>query len=169
MKVYDSRNLYETIQENFCQIPIRIDSFTAKSFDNAVACEQARQAKNIVYIWRSEKPIHRLKGESDILYIGQTKQSFYQRYAKYGTKWHGTKANSLKFSHIIDTYGAISIWTCDFSKFGDSLLLAEGQLLWWYFQNHCEYPPMNYTKTSIRKDSLSVLQSKDVEMQQTQL
>ena len=55
MKTYDSSNFYATLQEHFCQIPIQIDRFTAESFDHAVACEQARKAKNIVYIWRSEK------------------------------------------------------------------------------------------------------------------
>ena len=162
MEIYNSSNFYEAIKKHFRQIPTQINSCTAESFDSAVACKEAQNAKNIVYMWRSEKPIFRLKGESDILYIGQTKQSFAKRYAKYGTKWLGTKANSLKFSHIIDTYGAISLWTCDFSKFGESLVLAEGQLLWWYFQNHCEYPPINYTQTKVRNDSIAMLVAEDV-------
>jgi hypothetical protein len=49
-----------------------------------------------------------------------------------------TKANSLKFRYILENYGAISISIAPFSKYGESLQKAEGQLLWWYFQNHCE-------------------------------
>ena len=36
--------------------------------------------------------------------------------------------------------------TCDYRVFGESLLDAENQLLWWYYANHFEYPPFNYTK-----------------------
>jgi hypothetical protein len=153
--VINSQNFYEALKV-FTQISEKITVCTAESFDNAVQCKDAQKAKNIVYIWCTEKNISRLKGESNILYIGQTKQSFAQRYAKYGTKWLGTKANALKFSHVIEKYGAITIFTCDFSKFGETLLLAEGQLLWWYFQNHCEFPPFNYTQTKIRNSEVVV-------------
>ena len=44
-----------------------------------------------------------------------------------------------------------------FSIFGDTLLKSEGQLLWWYFQNHCEYPPINYTQTTVRNDIVKIL------------
>lgn len=103
------------------------------------------------------KKIPRLNGFSDILYIGQTKQSFKNRYLKYAKHEASTKANKLKYQTIIDNYGAISIYVCDFSIFGDTLLKSEGQLLWWYFQNHCEYPPINYTQTTVRNDIVKIL------------
>jgi len=65
-------------------------------------------------------------------------------------------ANKLKYKTIIKNYGSIKISVCDFTLFGDTLLNAEGQLLWWYFQNHCEYPPINYNKTKIRNDEYSI-------------
>ena len=69
------------------------------------------------------------------------------------SKLHASsKANKLKFEAIIGNYDPITIAISSFEKFGSSLLEAEGQLLWWYFQNHAEYPPVNYTKTKVRND-----------------
>ena len=59
--------------------------------------------------------------------------------------------------YIVVAVCAISIYVCDFSIFGDTLLKSEGQLLWWYFQNHCEYPPINYTQTTVRNDIVKIL------------
>jgi hypothetical protein len=144
-------NFYEAI-DSFIRFPDIITRVTEENFKTVYDSESARQYKNIVYLYRSEKKIPRLVGESDIIYIGQTKTSFKTRYSRYA-KLHATsKANSLKFEEIVKQYESISISVHHFSRFGKSLRLAEGQLLWWYFQNHCEYPPLNYTKTKIRND-----------------
>ena len=43
-------------------------------------CDDYSRQKNIVYIWKVERAIPRLMGESKILYIGRTKGSFASRY-----------------------------------------------------------------------------------------
>ncbi|MDE1226078.1 hypothetical protein MCT03_17945 [Vibrio aestuarianus] len=137
--------------DKFTVLPGHIDSLSKSSFEAVQLSDVAKKHSNIVYVWRTEEYFPRFKGQSNILYIGQTKQSFAARYRNYA-KWITTKANALKYSHAIEKYGPITISVCDFSKFGSTLEQAEGQLLWWYFQNHCEYPPINYTKTKVRTD-----------------
>ena len=151
--ILDKSNFYDTI-EKFSTLPNRIVSFSEESFSSVYGSESAGKAKNIVYLMRCEKKISRLKGESNILYIGQTKHSFRKRYAPYAKLHSTSEANKLKFAHIINNYGPISISFSDFSIFGETLAQAEGQLLWWYFQNHCEYPPINYTRTSTRNNAV---------------
>lgn len=143
-------NFYETIDKYFIPLDGKVDKLAKEKFEKVFGCSEAANNSNIVYIWRCEKNIKRLKGESNIVYIGQTKQSFKRRYLKHAGIIANDEANKLKYEEIIKNYGPIQILVCDFSKFGDDLLKSEGQLLWWYFQNHCEYPPSNYTKTKIR-------------------
>ena len=153
----NKNNFYEVIEKYFTKLSGKIEQVLKEDFESVFGCELATRNKNIVYIWKCEKKIPRLNGFSDILYIGQTKQSFKNRYLKYAKHEASTKANKLKYQTIIDNYGAISIYVCDFSIFGDTLLKSEGQLLWWYFQNHCEYPPINYTQTTVRNDIVKIL------------
>ncbi|WP_122209010.1 hypothetical protein [Pseudomonas viridiflava] len=150
-----SKNLYETV-DGFLALPDKIEIVSEECFRKVYGSGSAKKTKNIVYLFRSEKNVRRLKGESNILYIGQTKHSFGNRYYPFASLHATSKANRMKFEHIIDEYGAISISFHDFSPFGETLIQAEGQLLWWYFQNHCEYPPINYTKTSVRNDILHI-------------
>jgi hypothetical protein len=151
----DKNNFYETI-DTFITLPEKVTSVSEEIFRKAYSPENTGKLKNIVYIWRCERNIGRLKGESNILYIGQTKHSFSKRYYPYANLHATSEANKLKFVHIIEKYGSISISISDFSTYGKTLLQAEGQLLWWYFQNHCEYPPINYTKTKIRNSVVNV-------------
>ncbi|WP_373020114.1 hypothetical protein, partial [Thiomicrorhabdus sp.] len=110
----------------------------------------------VLYVFLSQKPVPRLLGQSNILYIGQTKGSFKARRFK-EAKLHATsKANSQKYAAIIDNYGPITIGVCDYRKYGKTLKEAEGLLLWWYFQNHFEYPPINYTQTKNRNDVVEI-------------
>lgn len=139
----------------FERLPGQINELSRSAFENVYGSKVAAQAKNIVYFFLSSKPVPRLNGESCILYIGQTKTSFKSRYFRHANLHATSKANSLKFDMIIKNYGAIEIAFCDYRKFGDTLLGAEGQFLWWYFQNHGEYPPINYTKTKVRIDAVS--------------
>lgn len=132
----------------------KIGVLSTAAFEAVYGSAEAEKAINIIYFFLSEKPVPRLLGESRILYIGQTRTSFKARYLPHAEIQATSKANSLKFGTIIEKYGPISIACCDYREFGDSLLGAEGQFLWWYFQNHCEYPPLNYTKTKIRNDAV---------------
>ena len=58
--------------DSFQAFPELITDLAEESFKNVFDCDMARKHKNIVYVWRAEKKIKRLKGESDIIYIGQT-------------------------------------------------------------------------------------------------
>lgn len=151
--ILNKDNFYAAV-DNFTELKEKITSVTEDSFRRVYGSDAAGKAKNVIYLLRCEREVSRLKGESNILYIGQTERSFRARYASFARLHSTSVANKLKFTHIIDNYGPISVSFSDFSAFGDTLLQAEGQLLWWYFQNHCEYPPINYTKTSIRRDEV---------------
>lgn len=142
---------FDNALNEFERLPGCIDRLTADAFKSVLQSEAAHGAQKIVYVWRSERAFPRLKGESDIVYIGQTSTSLARRYAMQH-KCISTKANAHKYGHIIQEFGPITISVCDFQRFGSSLLQAEGQLLWWYFRNHCEYPPLNYSKTKVRTD-----------------
>lgn len=131
--------------ENFKPLPERIETLTEESFRKAFLSETDEIKGGIVYIWRVDKMIPRLRGESDIVYIGQTKQTFKQRYKRYAKLMVTDKLNILKYGYIINTYGPISISIAKFEDYGDTLLAAEGRLLDCYFRNHFEYPPINYS------------------------
>jgi len=124
---------------------VKIESLNSDAFLKAFTSEENEITGGIVYIWRTDKLIPRLKGESNIIYIGQTKQTFKQRYKRYAKTMVTDKLNVLKYGHIINTFGSISISIARFEDFGDTLHTAEARLLECYFLNHCEYPPLNYS------------------------
>lgn len=149
-----AENFYE-ILNTFRVFPEKIDSIDLDTFVRVFGDAEAEREKNIVYVFRTEKPIPRVKGESDIVYIGETKGSFKQRYLK-NAKRFTSKLNSMKYQHILETYGPIRITIAGCYQFGDSSEQAEEQLLWAYFQNHCEHPPVNYTKPKIPNKVMSL-------------
>lgn len=108
----------------------------------------------------TENNIPRLKGSSRIVYIGQTEKSLYTRHHSSSKIKAESKANSQKYNDIVNLYGPMSVYFLERTKLSPSnelsLLDLEGQLLWWYFQNHSEYPPVNYTKTKNRNISIDV-------------
>ncbi len=164
MKI-DCTNFKKFIDDYFIKLPNEIDfqpgkkELFSEDFDVVTSSVQAKEAKKVIYIWRTKAPIPRLKGESDIIYIGQTKRSIFARHGNSKIK-ASSKANTQKYNDIVDLYGALTI---SFIKFDDfdpenktNLLKAEGQFLWWYFQNHSEYPPINYTKTKVRNPFVEI-------------
>lgn len=153
--VISKENFYEALNSEIFEINSeKIDSIDLATFKRVYGNESTSTEKGIVYIFRSDRPVPRLKWESDVLYIGQTSLTFKQRYLSSAKIFANSSANRLKFEHILRDYGAIRITLAPFEFFGSSPAEAEGQLLWWYFQNHCEYPPLNYTKTKNRNDFL---------------
>ncbi|WP_417546031.1 hypothetical protein [Marinobacter sp.] len=146
-------DLYPLVN-GFERLPRQINELSEGSFEKVYGSAEASKAKGIIYFFLSSMPVPRLHGESRILYIGQTKNDFRSRYLRHA-KLHATsKANSLKFGAILREYGPIEVAVCDYRRFGETLIKAEGQFLWWYFQNHCEYPPINYTRTNVRTDAV---------------
>ena len=150
-------------KSHFKCLPNKIDiqknnmKLVEEDFKKVFHTREARNAKNVIYIWRCEKKIPRLKGKSNIIYIGQTSKSLFSRHGSARIKVN-SKANKQKYNDIIEQYGPITISYIELEAFGPidttTLLTAEGQCLWWYFKNHSEYPPINYTKTKIRNEEL---------------
>ena len=140
---------------NFNKLPEVLDTFQMgarfqESFKKVFGCQEAKDASNVVYILRTVKKIPRLKGLSDIVCIGRTKTSLNERHSRYSKVEATEEGNVLKYRHIIKKYGPIRITYMPFRKYGKTLKEAEGKLLWCYFKNHFEYPPVNYSGTSYR-------------------
>jgi len=155
----DYTTFYSEI-ENFYKLPEVIDTFQMgdrfqETWKKVFGCQEAKDALNVVYIWRTDKDIPRLKDLSNIVYIGKTKTSLYERHYRYSEVEATEEGNKLKYSHIIKEYGPIRITYMPFEKYGETLEKAEGRLLWWYFLNHLEYPPVNYSGTPYHNDVLS--------------
>lgn len=102
---------------------------------------------------RTKEPIPRVIGASDIVYIGKTSRTIRERYITHSGLLSKSKANKLKYEYILDKYGPIRITYAHYKPYGIDLGAAEDQILWWYFQNHCEFPPVNYTIPKIKSDS----------------
>lgn len=97
--------------------------------------EQTKGITGVVYVFKSEKPIPRLKGTSNILYIGETKYDVWNRYnVKNDTNifWH-------VYSHVVKKYGAIfiDVYVTDNTKETEKIFLQQ------YFQEYKELPPIN--------------------------
>lgn len=163
--IVNSRNYESFIDECFTVLPNTINihsvELTVDDFNLVTNSEEARSAKNVVYIWKTEQPIPRVTGSSSIIYIGQTKRSIFNRHGNSTIKAE-SNANRQKYNAIVRNYGAISISYIELNRLNKcnqlDLLSAEGQFLWWYFQNHCEYPPINYTKTKIRNEQITFIE-----------
>ena len=159
----DHQNYHHFISRYFTALPGRVEliqhneSLTVDSFQSITHTNEAKTARNIIYIWLTQKPIPRLKGHSPIVYIGQTEKSFYQRHGASNIKVT-SKANKQKYNDIVRYYGALEVSYIDCDRYfpNKSLREIEGQFLWWYFRNHSEYPPINYTKTKIRNEQVEV-------------
>lgn len=137
-------NFYSTLETSFTTFEVQIAAWTEEAYRDAYTCADAAKDKNVVYLYRSEREVSRLVGASDILYIGQTRNSFARRYAP----WARKHATIQRNRHALELYGPVRLSVCDYSVFGKTLREAESQLLWWYYQNHFEYPPFNYTRAT---------------------
>jgi hypothetical protein len=95
--------------------------------------------QNIVYFWKSETPVPRVIGESNILYIGQTSKSLNIRYGC--KKDLDSEAYYFEnvYQHVIQKYGSIfmEIRAVDNPKY------SEWEELNNYYSAHREFPPLN--------------------------
>jgi len=172
--IINSDNYNQFALDNFKVIPYDIKfsddanlpddkrCLTESDFNLVFHSKEARSAKNVIYIWRTKSNISRLRGESNIIYVGQTSKSLYTRHGSAKVKAE-SEANKQKYNDIVRLYGAITVSYIELKAFNNpedknksSLLKAEGQFLWWYFKNHSEYPPINYTKTKNRNTEVEV-------------
>ena len=109
-----------------------------ENFKNFLELEQAN-IKSVVYIWKTSKPFNRVIGESNIIYIGQTRNTFNTRYknAKSLDIERGYFNRYYKF--LIEKYGVISIEIIQTNE----PKIEEYNRLMEYNDKHKEYPPLN--------------------------
>ncbi len=100
--------------------------------------------QSVVYTITANKPIPRLVGASNIIYIGQTKTSLKARYKRYA-KTFSLDDNWFKFTTIIQHYEDISFNFMEVSQ--ETLKETERKLLKEYFKKHAEYPPHNNARS----------------------
>ena len=112
-----------------------------EQFRGVCSCNDAKQNTGIVYIWFTEKAIPRLRGASDIVDIGQTKNSFFARHHRYAAVM-GSSLNWERYKHIISQFGPIKIAF----KVVPEPRVTETELIGKYFERHLELPPVNASK-----------------------
>jgi hypothetical protein len=99
------------------------------------ALEETKGLNAVVYVFKSEKPVPRLKESSNILYIGQTQNDAWNRI--------NVKDDTERFwnvyNHTLKNHGKIYIniyISSDHKK-------TEKNFLTQYFKYHLELPPFN--------------------------
>ena len=90
------------------------------------------------------RSIHRLKGESDIIYVGSTARG------SGGLKQRLRSHNKSRLLNLIKTeIGKIEVsWKVVATH--ESALFEEAEILWKYLQDHLELPPMNRQESSLK-------------------
>jgi len=125
-------------------LPNSIKNHTLQQFKQVFSSQEAKNAFNVLYAFVCEYEIPRVKSESNIIYIGQTKQSLTNRYMMYANAFCSGENSSL-YKYIIEHYGAISIYYLQFET-KESLKQAETELLNDYYKLYKEYPPKNFQR-----------------------
>lgn len=99
------------------------------------ALAESKGINGVVYVLKTESPIPRLKGSSNILYIGETKHDVWSRY------YVEDDTNEFwpVYSHCISDYGPISVDVYSSSNHK----MTERNFLRQYYEAHKELPPMN--------------------------
>ena len=115
-----------------------------REFRQVFGSQEAKSASNVLYVFVCKKKIPRVKSKSNIVYIGQTKQTLYKRYMKYAEAFC-SGVNSPLYRYIITHYGRIKIVYKHFPT-AKSLKRAETQLLSDYYKRYKEYPPRNFQR-----------------------
>ncbi len=102
---------------------------------------EARNTSNVLYAFVSKKEIPRVRGKSNIIYIGRTVQKLRYRYQPHH-KYYCSDYNWAFYSYVIKHYGAVGLayLTIDTTQ---SLKEAESDLLRDYYKQHRENPPKN--------------------------
>jgi len=137
----NAHQLFETSGLKRHDLGTLTESSHSGFFAQYIALFQSREAASIaqvVYVFSTAREIPRIKGSSDILYIGQTSQTIERRYGD---------AKSIKFhedhftfyKHTIETYGPIRFSYAVTDKFKD----LEISMLTHYEKEHLEIPPRN--------------------------
>jgi len=124
------------------EIDAKTDSDFKQQFEKLFSSDSARGSKRVVYIWSTRSCIPRLKGKSNIVYIGKTRSSLYERHHRYA-KVEGEGLNWERYRHIIEEFGPIVVHcaACD-----DDPRETEKALIHLYLTEHLELPPLNQVR-----------------------
>ncbi len=91
----------------------------------------------IVYVWKTQLDIPRLKGKSSVVYIGKANGNMYSRYIS--NVQHEIKEYWKRYSYIISTYGFMQVEIF----VTNNPAITENNFLYQYHQAHMELPPIN--------------------------
>jgi hypothetical protein len=94
------KDFYELI-ERFQVLPDKLGksimgNLFEENWKKVFGNSQAKEIKRVVYIWRTIREIPRLKGKSNIVYIGQTQSTLYNRHYRYANVEANGESNVLK-------------------------------------------------------------------------
>jgi hypothetical protein len=117
-----------------------------KQFISFLDSDYATSDKGVVYFWKTEKPIKRKKGESRVIYIGESSRSFSERY--YQGDWLVEKDYFDKYYRgYIEDYESLSIEILKVTGH----VKAEYEALVLFKELHDELPPLNFKNGSNKR------------------
>jgi CRISPR/Cas system-associated protein Cas5 (RAMP superfamily) len=115
---------------------IRTTDDLTNEFKELFNSPEAKEGKSIVYFFMSEKPISRVCGQSNILYIGKTKNTIRTRYFQHSENL-ASKKNGTFYKHIIENYGGLKMGYV----LTETPRETENKFFNEYYKTHLEYPP----------------------------
>jgi len=135
------KQLFQQLGVDYHTLPRKLDASTCDDFVTQFRAvfsgSEAKEARGVVYVWSVQTAIPRVRGQSKVLYIGQTIQTLCQRWRPYARRMG--KDCWDRYNHIIATYGPISV---NYATYPEPRK-GETRLLLCYFEEHFEYPPAN--------------------------
>ena len=131
-------------------VETRLEAVSPEAFEDQLRelLNESKKPKRIVYVWRTENGIPRLRGESPIVYIGKAEYGLYTRYIRH-VRYEATNYWK-RYQHIIRTFGPISIDIYETEK----PEMTENTFLFQYQEEFFERPPINMQpyRTSLLTD-----------------
>ena len=101
--------------------------------------EAALKSKNIIYLFKTLKEVPRMRGQSDIVYIGKTKTSFRNRY--WPIRKNEIKDFGDRYKYLIEHFDGLYIEFIEAAELDVDFL--ESVFLYEYRKKYLEYPPLN--------------------------
>ena len=139
-------------------VPTRLNEKSPEAFKVQLRklLDETKKPEGIVYVWRTEKGIPRLRGESPIIYIGKAKYSLYMRYISQIER--ETTNYWKRYQHIMSNFGPISIDIYETTN----IKMTENTFLFQYQEKYFERPPLNIQ--SYKTSLLTVSQQDQLEL-----
>lgn len=121
---------------------MKFDATNIKDFENqfrTFLATDSAQIESVVYFFRVGEAIKRVKGASDIVYIGQTSKSFNQRYKSNKNIEIEKDCFEDFYKFAIQQYQGmrIEIQGSKHPERDEAIAFKN------YFNSHLEYPPLN--------------------------